>query len=90
MRVRAEAGITNSYLPAGSAEGLMLPADQCQMWMLIIRATTMRGPDQRAALDEIHRRGAWLSFEQWKAAGFVTQAEYSKDYFDWFNNRRNK
>lgn len=33
-------------------------------WMLIIRATSMRGPAVRQAIDEIHARGCWLSPEQ--------------------------
>lgn len=33
-------------------------------WMLIIRATSMRGPAVRQALDELRARGLWLSKEQ--------------------------
>ena len=56
-----------------------------ETWMLIIRATTMHGPEQRAAIDEIHRRFAWLSREQQVAAGFATQADYDRDYRDWWD-----
>lgn len=37
-------------------------------WMLIIRATTMRGPAVRQALDELQARGLWLSPEQLQVA----------------------
>lgn len=33
-------------------------------YAIIIRATTCRGADQAAAMEELHRRGLWLTAEQ--------------------------
>lgn len=56
-------------------------------YALIIRATWEKGFNQRAALDEIHRRGLWLVRHQQVAAGFATQADYDADFRNWFDNR---
>lgn len=66
-----------------------MTATKLPVWALIIRATTMRGPAQRAAIDAIHHRFAWLNRQQQIAAGFATQADYDRDYHTWFDTRRN-
>lgn len=48
---------------------LAIKCDRSQSFALIIRATTMRGPEQKAALREMRRRGLWLSPEQHEQAG---------------------
>lgn len=48
---------------------LAIKCHRSQSFALIIRATTMRGPEQKAALREMRRRGLWLSPEQHEQAG---------------------
>ena len=48
---------------------LAIKCHKSQSFALIIRATTMRGAEQRAALHEMARRGLWLSEQQKRQAG---------------------
>lgn len=50
---------------------LAIKADKSQAFALIIRATSMRGAEQKAALREMNRRGLWLSDDQKAQAGLV-------------------
>lgn len=50
---------------------LAIKCDRSQSFTLIIRATTMRGPEQKAALREMRRRGLWLSDGQKVQAGLI-------------------
>lgn len=64
------------------------PVEKAPAYQLIVRATWERGQNQRDALDEIHRRGLWLSRQQQDQAGFFSQAGYDADFHEWF--RRSK
>lgn len=48
---------------------LAIKAHKSQHFALIIRATSMRGAEQKAALREMRLRGLWLSDEQKQQAG---------------------
>lgn len=54
---------------------LAIQADKSQAFALIIRATTMRGPHQKAALREMRRRGLWLSDDQKRQAGLKPESD---------------
>ena len=45
------------------------PVDKIEAYAVIIRAIHERGPTQEEALDELKRRGLWLSEEQAQQAG---------------------
>lgn len=54
---------------------LAAQAHKSQSFAVIIRATHERGEVQRAALDELNRRGLWLSDEQKRQAGLAVAGE---------------
>jgi hypothetical protein len=49
----------------------MLPVAWLEPYQIIIRCINMRGDNQAAALDELKRRGLWLSDDQKRQAGLV-------------------
>ena len=50
---------------------LAIKAHKSEAFCLIIRATSMRGAEQKAALREMHLRGLWLSEDQKVQAGLI-------------------
>ena len=61
----------NAYRRAFAArkQEQRFPIRRAAAFIVIIRATHMRGEDQAEALAELARRGLWLNEEQKKEAG---------------------
>ncbi|MBB4017596.1 hypothetical protein GGR16_002630 [Chelatococcus caeni] len=49
----------------------LAPVASVPAYAVIIRAIHMRGPEQAEALEELNRRGLWLSEDQKRAAGLI-------------------
>lgn len=47
---------------------LLQPLERVPDWVVQLRATWERGPAQREALDELDRRGIWLTPTQYQQA----------------------
>ena len=51
----------------------LVPPQDLRDWELIIRCIHQRGADQERCLEELRRRGLWLSDEQRAQAGLQTR-----------------
>ncbi|ALA16093.1 MULTISPECIES: hypothetical protein [unclassified Chelatococcus] len=49
----------------------LAPVRSVETYAVISRAVWCRGPEQAEALDELNRRGCWLSDDQKRAAGLT-------------------